>query len=269
MANYTWSTLDRRRRHASVPVMQFRPAPSANNGKSWAADRIERTVSTSNQPQHVVVDRRVGSAARQDRPGQQRSGARDLRRLQVLRDLPGLLRLAAGDYRFDLPDQPRRQHLQSDAQPQLRRNSARERQVGPGHYCGKPHGYLLHRYQHRHARRRLPPDRSSIRSQPASTRPLRLPIPSATHPAPRRTTSTVPETTNWISLWFATSRCTSPKPHAQPPCRDVQRNQPHLLRRRQHRGRQRGLRHGHYQLELQPPCHPALRPHPVLTRKAS
>jgi hypothetical protein len=31
------------------------PAAYSNNGKSWAADRIERTVSTSNQPSHAVI----------------------------------------------------------------------------------------------------------------------------------------------------------------------------------------------------------------------
>ncbi len=31
------------------------PAAYSNNGKSWAADRIERSVSTSNQPNHAVV----------------------------------------------------------------------------------------------------------------------------------------------------------------------------------------------------------------------
>src|SRR5580698_11226989 len=30
------------------------PAAFSNSGKSWAADRIERGVSTSNQPQHVI-----------------------------------------------------------------------------------------------------------------------------------------------------------------------------------------------------------------------
>ena len=31
------------------------PAAYSNNGKSWAADRIERTISTSNQPNHGVI----------------------------------------------------------------------------------------------------------------------------------------------------------------------------------------------------------------------
>jgi hypothetical protein len=53
MANYTWShTIDDGGTFRSgYPI----PAAYSNTGTAWAADRIERGSSTSNQPQHVVV----------------------------------------------------------------------------------------------------------------------------------------------------------------------------------------------------------------------
>ncbi len=53
MANYTWS-------RAIDDGGTFRtgyaiPAAYSGNGQAYAADRIERTISTSNQPQHIVV----------------------------------------------------------------------------------------------------------------------------------------------------------------------------------------------------------------------
>jgi hypothetical protein len=53
MANYTWSRAidDGGTFRSGYPI----PAAYSNTGTSWAADRIERTVSTSNQPQHVVI----------------------------------------------------------------------------------------------------------------------------------------------------------------------------------------------------------------------
>ncbi len=53
MANYTWS-------RAIDDGGTFRtgyaiPAAYSNSGKAWKADAIERSVSTSNQPQHIVV----------------------------------------------------------------------------------------------------------------------------------------------------------------------------------------------------------------------
>lgn len=53
MANYTWSrTIDDGGTFRSGYAI---PAAYSNNGKSWSPDRIERGVSTSNQPQHMVV----------------------------------------------------------------------------------------------------------------------------------------------------------------------------------------------------------------------
>jgi Carboxypeptidase regulatory-like domain/TonB dependent receptor len=53
MANYTWSrTIDDGGTFRSGYAI---PAAFSGNGKAWAQDRIERSVSTSNQPQHVVV----------------------------------------------------------------------------------------------------------------------------------------------------------------------------------------------------------------------
>lgn len=53
MANYTWSrSIDDNGTYRTGYAI---PAAFSNNGKAWAQDRIERTVSTSNQPQHVVV----------------------------------------------------------------------------------------------------------------------------------------------------------------------------------------------------------------------
>jgi hypothetical protein len=53
MANYTWSrTIDNGGMFRSgYPI----PAAFSGNGKAYAADAIERSVSTSNQPQHVVI----------------------------------------------------------------------------------------------------------------------------------------------------------------------------------------------------------------------
>jgi hypothetical protein len=53
MANYTWShTIDDGGTFRSgYPI----PAAYSNTGASWAADRIERDSSTSNQPHHIVV----------------------------------------------------------------------------------------------------------------------------------------------------------------------------------------------------------------------
>ncbi|HTD97178.1 MAG TPA: TonB-dependent receptor [Edaphobacter sp.] len=53
MANYTWSrSIDNGGMFRSGYAI---PAAYSNNGRSWAQDRIERSVSTSNQPQHVVI----------------------------------------------------------------------------------------------------------------------------------------------------------------------------------------------------------------------
>jgi hypothetical protein len=53
MANYTWSrSIDDGGTFRSGYNI---PAAFSQNGKSFVADRIERTVSTSNQPQHLVV----------------------------------------------------------------------------------------------------------------------------------------------------------------------------------------------------------------------
>jgi Carboxypeptidase regulatory-like domain/TonB dependent receptor len=52
-ASYTWSrAIDNGGTFRSGYAI---PAAYANNGKDWKADAIERSVSTSNQPQHVVV----------------------------------------------------------------------------------------------------------------------------------------------------------------------------------------------------------------------
>lgn len=52
MANYTWSrTIDDGGTFRSGYAI---PASVSNNGKSWAPDTIERSVSTSNQPHHFV-----------------------------------------------------------------------------------------------------------------------------------------------------------------------------------------------------------------------
>jgi Carboxypeptidase regulatory-like domain/TonB-dependent Receptor Plug Domain len=53
MANYTWSRTidDGGTFRTGYPI----PAAFSQNGKSWAADAIERGVSTSNQPQHFVL----------------------------------------------------------------------------------------------------------------------------------------------------------------------------------------------------------------------
>lgn len=53
MANYTWSrSIDDGGTYRSGYAI---PAAYSNTGKSWKADAIERTVSTSNQPQHLVI----------------------------------------------------------------------------------------------------------------------------------------------------------------------------------------------------------------------
>ena len=53
MVNYTWSRTidDGGTFRTGYPI----PAAFSQNGKSWAADAIERGVSTSNQPQHFVL----------------------------------------------------------------------------------------------------------------------------------------------------------------------------------------------------------------------
>lgn len=53
MANYTWSrAIDDGGTFRSGYAI---PAAYSNSGKAWKADAIERSVSTSNQPQHLVV----------------------------------------------------------------------------------------------------------------------------------------------------------------------------------------------------------------------
>jgi hypothetical protein len=53
MANYTWSRTidDGGSFRTGYPI----PAAFSGNGKAWSQDAIERSVSTSNQPQHVVI----------------------------------------------------------------------------------------------------------------------------------------------------------------------------------------------------------------------
>jgi len=53
MANYTWSrSIDD---GGTFRTGYAIPAAYSNSGKAWKADAIERSVSTSNQPQHVVI----------------------------------------------------------------------------------------------------------------------------------------------------------------------------------------------------------------------
>ncbi len=53
MANYTWSrTIDDGGTFRSGYAI---PAAFSGTGKAWKQDAIERSVSTSNQPQHVVI----------------------------------------------------------------------------------------------------------------------------------------------------------------------------------------------------------------------
>jgi hypothetical protein len=53
MANYTWSrSIDD---GGTFRTGYAIPAAYSNSGKAWKADAIERSVSTSNQPQHIVV----------------------------------------------------------------------------------------------------------------------------------------------------------------------------------------------------------------------
>jgi Carboxypeptidase regulatory-like domain/TonB dependent receptor len=53
MANYTWSRVidDGGTFRTGYAI----PAAYSNSGKAWKADAIERSVSTSNQPQHIVI----------------------------------------------------------------------------------------------------------------------------------------------------------------------------------------------------------------------
>jgi hypothetical protein len=53
MANYTWSRIidDGGTFRTGYAI----PAAFSNSGRAWAADRIERSVSTSSQPQHLVI----------------------------------------------------------------------------------------------------------------------------------------------------------------------------------------------------------------------
>jgi len=96
---------------------------------SFPADRMERTVSTSNQPQHLVVTTfGTGRSARRFSRLISRSGR--FSRLQVLRNLPGILRLATVHYRIDLPDQSIGRYLFSHSQPELQRIGAPEWEMG-------------------------------------------------------------------------------------------------------------------------------------------
>jgi Carboxypeptidase regulatory-like domain len=53
MANYTWSrSIDD---GGTFRTGYAIPAAFSQTGKAWAQDRIERTISTSNQPQHIVL----------------------------------------------------------------------------------------------------------------------------------------------------------------------------------------------------------------------
>ncbi|HXC97158.1 MAG TPA: TonB-dependent receptor [Edaphobacter sp.] len=53
MANYTWSrTIDN---GGTFRTGYAIPASVSGTGKAWAADAIERTVSTTNQPHHIVI----------------------------------------------------------------------------------------------------------------------------------------------------------------------------------------------------------------------
>ena len=53
MANYTWSrTIDN---GGTFRTGYAIPAAFSGNGKAYAQDAIERSVSTTNQPQHVVI----------------------------------------------------------------------------------------------------------------------------------------------------------------------------------------------------------------------
>ena len=76
----------------AIPAGTIANHPTA----SYAADRIERSVSTSNQPQHFVAtavwEMPFGKTILADNP----AGAGNHRWLQVLRCLPGVLRFAAG-----------------------------------------------------------------------------------------------------------------------------------------------------------------------------
>ncbi len=79
MANYTWSrSIDN---GGTFRTGYAIPAAYSNNGKSWAADAIERSVSTSNQPQHFVITGVWDLPLGKIHPQRQRSGTGDLRRI--------------------------------------------------------------------------------------------------------------------------------------------------------------------------------------------
>jgi hypothetical protein len=192
---------------------------------SFPADRMERTVSTSNQPQHLVVttvwDWPLGKTILADKP---RSG-----RFSEASSSPGSTRHTPARH-CTLPDRlarpiPRTSDLRA---PTLNPNFTDRRarmengvraSTGPTTTQRRARALLppvpsSSQYRQHHHRSYgavyqpcagLQPDkrRCSIR------RPC-LPTPLATRRVQRRTTSTVPATTSSTLPWCAASRCTSP-----------------------------------------------------------
>src|SRR5580693_2827141 len=120
MFNYIWSkAIDDGGTYRSGYAI---PAAFSNDGRSWPVDRIERGVSTSNQPQHVIATG-VWSLPF----GAQGIGSGN----KVVRNPANLLRLAAGDHGIFLPDQSRREHhLQPNRRAGLCGAGTHQRQVG-------------------------------------------------------------------------------------------------------------------------------------------
>ncbi len=104
MASYTWSrSIDDGGTFRSGYDI---PAAFSGDGKFHKADSIERSVSTSNQPHHVVVtgvwDLPFGRTLLE-----QRLAASILRWIQALHDLPGLHRFASGHHVLKVRNQSR------------------------------------------------------------------------------------------------------------------------------------------------------------------
>ena len=129
MVNYTWSrTIDDGGTFRSGYAI---PAAYSNTGKAWTQDAIERSVSTSNQPHHFVFTGVENLPFGTGHLGGGHAWTRALfRGLQVLADSADELRVAIGNHRSFLPDQPGGSRLHAHNESGLRRISTRSWPVG-------------------------------------------------------------------------------------------------------------------------------------------
>ena len=205
MANYTWSrSIDNGGTFRSGYDI---PAAFSNNGRSWKADAIERSVSTSNEPHHVVGtgvwDLPIGKSFL-NQSAWERGIFGGYKLSEIFQAFSGSpLPITASACQTN----PALGQSSTSCAPTLNpnfsgvrhaRTATGARELPPRTLLPRPTSFPASAAPP--LRRRAPSSLQWLQPAPRrrySTPPSRPPTPSATRPVPHRTASTVPATINW------------------------------------------------------------------------